>query len=115
MDPRDYLKESVVLLDVIKNYFKSPVDFFMSLELAKESVVVGFGFTEVIEQIQSWPNNLYPYKCTYQRNLIFFLLLTSGRVYASDVSKAMESKGMISVPQEDVWVELHRANLLLCH
>lgn len=39
-----------------KNYFKSPVDFSVSLELAKESVAVGFGFTEVIEQILSQPD-----------------------------------------------------------
>lgn len=35
-----------------KNYFKSPIDFSVSLELAKESVGVGSGFTEAIEQIQ---------------------------------------------------------------
>lgn len=60
MDPRDYLKESTVLLDVTKNYFKSPVEFLVSLELAKESVVAGFGFTEVIEQIQSLPDSFTP-------------------------------------------------------
>lgn len=38
---------------VAKNYFESPVDFSVGLELAKESLADGFGFTEVIEHIQS--------------------------------------------------------------
>lgn len=53
------------------------------------------------------------YKPTYHKNLISYLVSITVKIYASDFSKVMESKDMISIPQEDVWVKLYWVILMV--